>query len=124
MNALTFGGIDEVGGDVTAVELHTLNDLQLIVQSLPILRCEDVLITEHTIKHLYIDTVCCWSLLYLNTHIYPPTCMYIIVKYFVSPSNLKPESDSLYVFTYSAHKADSDSLVTSHNRTTDSVCRF
>ena len=35
---LTLGGVDEVWGDVTTVKLHTLNDLQLIVQSLSVLK--------------------------------------------------------------------------------------
>lgn len=39
-SSLTFSRIDEVRGDVTSVKLHTLDDLQLIVQSLPILTCE------------------------------------------------------------------------------------
>lgn len=38
MNTFTFGSVDEVRGDVTTVKLHTLNDFQLVVQSLPILR--------------------------------------------------------------------------------------
>lgn len=38
VSSLTFGSVDEVRGDVTTVKLHTLNDLQLIVQGLPILR--------------------------------------------------------------------------------------
>lgn len=33
----TFGGVDEVGRDVAAVELHPFDDLQLIVQRLAIL---------------------------------------------------------------------------------------
>lgn len=36
-SGLTLGSVDEVGGDVTTVKLHSLDDLQLIVQRLPIL---------------------------------------------------------------------------------------
>lgn len=34
---VTFGGVDEVGRDVAAVKLHPLDDLQLVVQRLPVL---------------------------------------------------------------------------------------
>ena len=37
MSSFTFGGVDEVRRDVAAVELHPLDDLQLVVQSLPVL---------------------------------------------------------------------------------------
>lgn len=37
MSTFTFSGVDEVWGDITAVKLHALNDLQLIMQSFPIL---------------------------------------------------------------------------------------
>lgn len=37
MSDVTFSGVDEVRRDVTTVKLHSLNDLQLVLQSLPIL---------------------------------------------------------------------------------------
>lgn len=37
MSTFTFSGVDEVWGDITTVKLHALNDLQLIMQSFPIL---------------------------------------------------------------------------------------
>lgn len=49
VSSLTFGSVDEVRGDVAAVELQTLNDLQLIVQSLPILRCKTC--TDYVTSH-------------------------------------------------------------------------
>ena len=38
VSSLTFGRVDEVRGDVSAVKLHSLDDLQLVVQGLPVLR--------------------------------------------------------------------------------------
>lgn len=37
MSTFTFSSVDEVWGDITTVKLHALNDLQLIMQSFPIL---------------------------------------------------------------------------------------
>lgn len=37
MSSFTFSGVDEVRGDITTVKLHALDDLQLIMQSFPIL---------------------------------------------------------------------------------------
>lgn len=48
-STFTFGSVDEVRGDVTPVKLHTLNDLQLIMQSLPILTCKAC--TAYVISH-------------------------------------------------------------------------
>lgn len=50
-STVTFGGVDEVRGDVTPVKLHALNDLQLIVQSLPILRYEARIDYLRLMKH-------------------------------------------------------------------------
>lgn len=48
-STFTFGSVDEVRGDVTPVKLHTLNDLQLIMQSLSILTCKACIdyVTSH-----------------------------------------------------------------------------
>lgn len=40
---VTFSGVDEVRRDVTTVKLHSLNDLQLVLQSLPILLQTNIL---------------------------------------------------------------------------------
>lgn len=49
---LTLGGVDEVWGDVTTVKLHALNDLQLIVQSLSILKQKAL--THYNILYLQV----------------------------------------------------------------------
>lgn len=49
MSVRTFSGVDEVRGDVATVKLQPLDDLQLIVQSLPILtKHSKAQLTEHS----------------------------------------------------------------------------
>lgn len=63
-STLTFGSVDEVRGDVTAVKLHALNDLQLIVQSLPILTCKAC--TDYVTLQPE-EYMCCFSVRLLNS---------------------------------------------------------
>ena len=42
----TFGCVDEVGWDVAALKFHSLNGLQLIIKCLPILDCNDTILSN------------------------------------------------------------------------------
>ena len=44
VSQFTLGGVDEVGRDVAAVELHALDDLHLVVQRLAVLDGDDALL--------------------------------------------------------------------------------